>query len=153
MTLRTALAALALFAVSAPAMAEDAPAASPAPAAAATIAPPPAGKGQIVFFRHMGLLGAPYWANVREHDAKIGKLSDGVYFVAVTDPGVHTYTAAVTGKDTLRMQVDAGETYYVEGRMTMAIIGYNIVLAPSDEAAFHKSLSGMKRVTTADEAH
>jgi len=147
-TLRAVLAALALSSVSVPVLAEDA--AAPAPAATSAIAPPPAGKGQVVFFRHMGLMGAPYWAKVREKDAEIGKLSDGVYFVAVTDPGVHTYTAAVTGKDTLRMQVDPGETYYVEGRMTIALLGYNVVLAPSDEAAFQKALSGMKRVKTAD---
>ncbi len=148
-TLRATLAACALLMGAAPALAEDAPHAAAAPTTA--IPAPPPGKGQIVFFRHLGFLGAPYWAKVREHDVELGKLSDGVYFVQVTEPGVHTYTAAVTGKDVLRMQVDPDETYYVEGRMTMAVIGYNIVLAPSDEAAFQKAAKSMKRVATPTE--
>ena len=123
--------------------AEPAPAAT-APADVIPIPAPPAGKGQIVFFRHLGLLGAPYWANVREQGVALGKLSDGAYFLQVTDPGAHTYTVAVTGKDTLKLEVDPGETYYIEGRMTMAIMGYNMALAPSDAAAFQKAAKSLK---------
>lgn len=143
-----ALASALLLGATAAAAQSSAPAAPPPPVAAqpadaVPVPPPPAGKGQVVFFRHMGLLGAPYWGKVREHDVELGKLSDGVYFIATVEPGDHAYSVSLMGKDVLRLEVDPGETYYVEGRMTMALVGYSMILAPSDAASFQKAARGM----------
>jgi hypothetical protein len=127
-----------------PALAQTAaPVTASGPADTVPIAPPPPGKGQVVFFRHLGLLGAVYWAKVREHDVELGKLDDGVYFVQTVEPGDHAYSVSLMGKDTLRLEVDPGETYYVEGRMTMALVGYSMILAPSDAASFQKAAGSM----------
>ncbi len=139
------IAALALSVVPALAGAAE-PAAKPAsaPAASSDLPPPPAGKGQVVFFRKSSLMGMPYWTNVRENDAAYGKLTNGVYFVQTLDPGVHTFNTSVLGKDSMKVEVDPGETYFVEGKITMALIGYTIVMAPSDAATFQKMFKGMK---------
>lgn len=115
-----------------------------ASAAASAVPPPPADKGQVVFFRRSSMLGFPYWTNVRENDVAYGKLTNGVYFVQTLDPGVHAFNTSVLGKDAMKMQIDPGETYYVEGKITMAVIGYTIVMAPSEEATFQKVFKGMK---------
>lgn len=126
--------------------AEEAPAPKPAeaPPTPGTIAPAPADKGQVVFFRKSSIMGMPYWTNVRENDVAYGKLSNGVYFVQTLDPGVHTFNTSVLGKDSMKVEIDPGETYYVEGKITMAVVGYTVVMAPSDAAAFQKAFKGMK---------
>ena len=75
-----------------------APAASSAPSAAmpaaasGRIAPPPAGKGQVVFFRPSKFVGMALSYSVHEGDTGIGKLGNGSYFVLVGDPGPHTFS-------------------------------------------------------------
>lgn len=135
-----------------PAQAADSAPASVAASASADIPPPPAGKGQVVFFRRSSMFGFPYWTNVRENGAAYGKLTNGVYFVQVLDPGAHQFDTSVLGKDSIKLQVDPGETYYVEGKIAMQIVGYTIVMAPSDEASFAKAKRGMKLVTPKPEA-
>jgi hypothetical protein len=115
------------------------------------IPPPPPGKGQIVFFRPYSLLGVGQWFNVRENGAALGKLNNGVYFVQWVDPGEHTYTATEEPefKDTLKLQVDPGQTYYVQGALTKGMVLGAADLVPSDRAAFEKAAKGLKpEVTT-----
>ncbi|HEX7758176.1 MAG TPA: hypothetical protein VF459_01645, partial [Caulobacteraceae bacterium] len=76
--------------------------------------------------------------------AELGKLGNGVYFVQVTDPGTHTYTAATENKDTLKLEVDDGETYYVRGQVTMGLMIGEANLSPSDQATFEKAVKHMK---------
>jgi hypothetical protein len=110
------------------------------------IGPPPRGKGQVVFFRARSLLGTGQWFKVRENGAALGKLSNGAYFIRVTDPGVHVYTAATEpeAKDKLRLEVDPGETYYVEGQLTKGVAIGVPDIAPSDRAAFDKASKSLK---------
>jgi hypothetical protein len=122
------------------AMAQPAPAASAdAAAPAATggaISPPPAGKGQIVFFRPSKFVGAMISYMVREGDTELGKISNGSYFVLATDPGTHVYTVHSEAKDNLTLEVEAGETYYVMSGVTMGFMAGRPNLTPSDEATF-----------------
>lgn len=149
MTSNSVLAALGLVLLAAaPAVAQTTDAA-PAPVAASaavsgSVAAPPEGKGQVVFFRKSSLMGMPYWTNVRENEVAYGKLTNGVYFAQTLDPGAHTFNTSVLGKDALTLEIDPGETYYVEGKITMAVVGYTIVMAPSDQATFQKALKSMK---------
>ncbi len=128
----------------APASTAPAPvAATPAPAAPAVaqlnpIDPPPAGKGQIVFYCPSRFVGALVSFSVREGDTGIGKLTNGTYFVHVTDPGVKEYNISFEARDTLRMEVEEGETYYVNQAIAMGVIGARPNLTPSTEAAFQE---------------
>ncbi len=118
------------------------PAAQAAPAAAAVgdlpegISAPPEGKGQIVFFRPSKFVGGAIGYKVREDDTELGKLSNGSYFVHVADPGAHAYVVHSEAKDVLNIEVEAGETYFVIGGVTMGVLAGRPNLSPSDQAAF-----------------
>lgn len=125
--------------------AQAAPPAPPAPAPApasppADVPPPPPGKGQIIFYRGWNYMGAADWIKIRENGQELGKLYGGHYFVHVADPGDHSYTVAMETTDTLKLEVDPGETYYVDARVGMGFMLYRFSLAPVDQATFDKSL-------------
>lgn len=131
-------AAFAQDAADAPASAE---AAAPVAATAATsatgkVGAPEAGKAQIVFFRPSKFTGAAIGFKVREGDTELGKLRSGKYFVAQVEPGTHQYTVHSEAKDVLTMEVEAGETYYVQGTITMGFMAGRPNLSPSDQATF-----------------
>jgi hypothetical protein len=116
------------------------------PGAAIDIPPPPRGQGQVVFFRRRSLLGTGQWFKVREDGVALGKLTNGAYFVQAAAPGIHTYTATMEPemKDHLRLEVDAGETYFVEGILTKGVVVGVADLSPSDRAAFDKASGHLK---------
>jgi hypothetical protein len=119
-----------------------------APGAAAADPPdsrvpsPPAGKGEIVFFRPMGA-GIALVPAIHEGDQDVGKVGASSYTIHVADPGDHTYTVKTESTDTLHMEVDAGETYYVKETIGMGLIVGRAHLTPSDAASFAK-LKGLK---------
>jgi hypothetical protein len=128
--------------------AADAAAAAEAASApgAIDLPPPPKGQGQVVFFRRKSLLGTGQWFNVREDGKALGKLTNGAYFVQVADPGLHTYTAKTEPefKDHLKLKIDPGETYYVEGVLTKGLVMGVADLAPSDRSVFDKVSKDLK---------
>ncbi len=120
--------------------------ATPAPDAASqpgtiVIGDPPAGKGQIVFFRS-SMVGMILACTVHEGDATVSRLANGKYFVHVFDPGVHTFVVASEAKDVLRMEVEAGETYYVKCSINMGLIAGRPNLSPSDKDTFDRKAKG-----------
>lgn len=152
-----------LFAVSGTAMAQEeaqatsaqatseaaaeaaAPAATAAPAPAkGMIGAPEAGKAQIVFFRPSKFTGAAVGFKVREGEKELGKLRSGKYFVASVEPGTHQYTVHSEAKDVLTMEVEAGETYYVQGTITMGFMAGRPNLSPSDQATFDGMAAKLK---------
>lgn len=120
----------------APAPVADAPAPASQSKGAIAIAAPEAGKGQIVFFREKKFAGAAVNYIVREGETELGKLSSGSYFVVAVEPGAHAYTVHSEAKDVLNLEVEAGETYYVIGGITMGFLAGRPNLSPSDQAAF-----------------
>ncbi len=143
-------------------LAQDAPAAAAAaPSATAPmtesaagqtghVALPPAGKSQVVFFRTGAYMGGGTWFKVRENGAELGKLSNEAYFVAMLDPGPHTFTSATENTTTLRMELDPGETYYVRGTLQFGVLIGEPNLAPSDEALFEKHYAHLHSVRFID---
>lgn len=110
----------------------------PEPTGPIAIPPPPPGRGQVVFFRPRSPLRVGPWFNVRENGKLVGKLTNGVYFVQVTTPGMHTYTARLEPelKDHLTLEVDAGETYFVEGGLAGGLVIGAADLTPSTRQRF-----------------
>jgi hypothetical protein len=104
--------------------------------AAAKGAPPPAGKGQIIFFREKKFAGSAIRYQVREGETELGKLISGGYFVVPVDPGTHQYVVHSEAKDILTLEVEEGETYYVVGTVTMGFLAGRPNLSPSDKATF-----------------
>lgn len=115
------------------------------------VPPPPAGQGQVVFFREKSLLGSGQWFKVREAGKELGKLTNGAYFVHITGPGVHSYTAKSEPemKDRLRLEVDPGETYFVEGALTKGLVIGVADLLPSTRARFDKVARKLKPLDAA----
>jgi hypothetical protein len=128
----------------APATPATAPEAATAPATTGKIAPPPEGKGQIVFFREKKFAGAAVRYKVREGETELGKLSSGTYFVHVTEPGTHEYTVHSEAKDLLPLEVEAGETYYVIGSISMGFMVGRPNLSPSEQATFDAMSAKLK---------
>jgi len=111
-------------------------AAAPAASTSGLVGAAPAGKGQIVFFRPSKFAGGAIGFKVREGSTELGKLRSGKYFIAAVEPGTHTYTVHSEAKDVLTMEVEAGETYYVQGTITMGFMAGRPNLSPSDQATF-----------------
>jgi hypothetical protein len=102
--------------------------------------------GQVVFFRRKSLMGTGQWFNVRENGQALGKLSNGAYFIQAVAPGDHTYSATTEPeiKDKLTLEVDTGETYFVEGGLTKGLVMSVADLTPSTPAAFSKASKDLK---------
>lgn len=134
-TLRSAAAALGALVAAAtlatPGLAADKP--------AVQIPAPPAGKGQIVFYRTGTIMGAAMGCSVNEKGLKISSLGAGRYFILVTDPGRHEYTVKSEAKDVLALEVEADETQFAMCKIKMGLMAGRPDLAPSDEAAFRAS--------------
>lgn len=113
------------------------PAATPAPAAAPAAAEPAAGgEGTIVFFRPKKMMGAAVGFKVREAGVELGKLRNGSFFVLKVAPGKHQYVVHSETEDVLTMEVEAGQTYYVQGTLGMGVVAGRPNLSPSDQATF-----------------
>ena len=131
-----------------PAPATEAPA--PEAPAAGAISP---GKGRIFFFRPSRLTGGLYTYHIVEvgddgkpnkESPELGDLPNGGAFSFEAEPGVHSYNitgpmAVNTAEDRLRMEVEPGETYYVEQTVRIGMVTGGFRLVPADEARFKAS--------------
>lgn len=121
------------------------PAASSAPAPASTpVAPPSGDMGTVVFFRPSKFVGGAVSFKVREGDTELGKLSNGTYFKTQVPTGAHAFTVHSEAKDVLNLEIERGETYYVQGSVSMGVLMGRPNLAPSDEATFKAVQADLK---------
>ncbi len=67
---------------------------------------------------------------------ELGKLSNGTYFVAQVPTGAHAFTVHSEARDVLNLEVEQGETYYVQGSISMGVLVGRPNLSPSDAATF-----------------
>jgi hypothetical protein len=115
---------------------------STAPAAkvekvAPEVPPPPAGVGQVVFYRPSAM-GALVSCRVSEGDKVVNKLPPGKYFIQQTTPGVHEYSVHSEAKDVLRVNVEDGETQYARCNISMGFMVGRPNLSTQDRADFDK---------------
>lgn len=132
-----------------PAPAAGAPSAAPVEApkvAADNLPPPPSGKGQVVFFRKGGFVGSAISCAVREGQVKLSSLPPGRYFVQAADPGIHSFAVKSESTDTLRMEIEAGETYYAQCTISMGLMVGRPNLSPADRAVFFGMSAKLKPV-------
>lgn len=136
-------------ALAAPVVAVSAPAfaAKEAPAPIA-IPAPPAGKGQIVWFRPGGM-GFALGCSVNEGGQKVSSLGAGKYFIMATTPGRHEFTVQSEAKDVLALEVEDGETQFASCKIKMGIMVGRPDIRPSTEAEF-RAAKGLKMVDAED---
>ncbi|HEY3812027.1 MAG TPA: DUF2846 domain-containing protein [Caulobacteraceae bacterium] len=148
-----AAAAITAGALAAPAVAQDQSAAAapaaPADASTSRVGAPPAGKGQIVFFRPSAA-GFLLSFSVHDGDKGVVKLANNSYAVVPIEPGTHTFVIESEAKDTLTLEIEAGETYYVRQSMAMGLIVGHPRLSLADQGTFDavKSLKLTKLTAT-----
>lgn len=97
---------------------------------------PAEGMAKVVFFRPKKFVGGGVNFKVRENDVELGRLRNGNYFMIDVSPGKHTYTVHSEAKDHLNLELDAGETFFVKGSVTMGVLVGRPNLSPSSEAEF-----------------
>ena len=129
-----AVAMLAAATVSVPAFAADK--VEKTDAAAITLPAPPAGKGQVVFFRKGGFQGSAINCTVHEAGAKISSLGGGRYFVLTAEPGRHEYSVKSESTDALALEVEPDETQFVSCNIKMGLMVGRPDIKPSSEAEF-----------------
>jgi hypothetical protein len=95
---------------------------------------PPAGKGLVVFYRPSRFAGGAVTFTAREGETEIGRLASGRYFALAADPGIHEYN--IRGGETARVEVEEGETTYLQLNIAMGLMSGRGVLAPADRAGF-----------------
>ena len=111
--------------------------------AAPEIPPPPAGMGQVVFYRS-SQMGALISCRVHEGTAVVNKLPPGKYFIHQTTPGVHEYAVKSEAKDTLRIAVEEGETQYARCAIGMGFFAGRPNLSTQNREDFEKRGKGLK---------
>jgi LysM repeat protein len=105
---------------------------SPAPILASN----PDGGGTVVFFREKKLFGAGASFKVRENGVELCKLSNGRYCVVNVPAGAHDFSPEKDAKETVKLNVEAGQTYFVQGTISMGFLSGRGNLAASDRSAF-----------------
>jgi len=121
----------------------------PAPSAASAPSMEPKAQantstGTVVFFRESKFAGGAVSFKVREGQTELGKLSSGTYFIAQLPPGPHEFTVHSEAKDILNLEVEAGESYYIQGSISMGLMVGRPNLSPSDEATFNSMKAKLK---------
>jgi hypothetical protein len=110
------------------------------------------GKGQVVFFRPGTLMWMGIGCTVSEEGHKLSSLGSGKWFAALVDPGIHAYTVTGETKDSLRLNIEDGETQYVACRMRASVLVARPTIRPVEARVFHIQLSELKPVSDGDMA-
>jgi hypothetical protein len=113
------------------------------PALADALPTPPAGKGQVVFFRPSGM-GMAMKCTVRENGVMVGRVGNARYYVITAEPGTHTYTTKTEATDTVSVQVEPDETTFVKCKIAMGVMAGRPNLSPSNEGEFKEKADKMK---------
>ncbi len=119
-------------------------------AAPAVIPGPPAGQGQVIFWRPGTMVGAAMGCGVNMGTDRISALGAGNYFVVNLAPGTYEFNARSEARDALTLEVEDGETYYVRCTIRMGFMVGRPNLAPSDAAAFNEKRGDLEYVDSDD---
>lgn len=117
--------------------------------AAPAIPAPPAGTGQVVFYRS-GMMGALISCRVHENGQVVNRLPPGRYFIHQTTPGPHEYSVRSEATDRLRIEVEDGETHYVRCAIGMGIGVGRPNLSPQNREDFDRRGRGLDLVPPRD---
>lgn len=102
----------------------------------AQLPPPPAGKGEVVFYRKPLFSLVPFNWIAREGKTEICEMEAGTYCIAIVDPGTHTYEVHSEAKNDLTIEVDDGETYYILGGISMGLVVNHPNISPAQKIDF-----------------
>ncbi len=98
----------------------------------------------IVFYRKWAYPALALGYTVREGRDAIGELDPGTFFFVVVDPGLHSYYVRGEHRDTMQIEVEAGETYYVRFELDTGWLLYQPTLTPSEQRLFDQASPHLK---------
>jgi Protein of unknown function (DUF2846) len=124
--------------------ADNAAPAAPAADAAA------GGTGTVVFFREKKMMGMAIRFKVRENGVELCKLGSGTFCTVQVPVGKHEYLVQTEAKDKLTLEVESGETYYVQASISMGVMAGHGNLAPATKDAFDGMKDKLKANTGKD---
>lgn len=73
----------------------------------------------VYFLRESAFTGGGITYFIFEDDTKIGLLKSGSYFIHKATPGKHTYLAETESRAAVTLDIQPGQTYYIEGSVGM----------------------------------
>lgn len=111
---------------------------------------PQAGKGQVVFYRPGSMIGMALTFSIHEGEKGICKIGSGAYCVVPMDRGLHTFSVQSEVTDTLNLEIENGETYYVEHTIGVGIVAGRPRIRPSDMASFESKKLKLSNKTPSD---
>jgi Protein of unknown function (DUF2846) len=126
------------------AVSQDNTAAAPAAAAAS------GNTGTVVFFREKKMMGMAVSFKVRENGVELCKLGSGSFCTVQVPVGKHEFVTQTEAKDVLNLEVDSGDTYYVQASISMGVMAGHGNLAPSTKDAFEGMKAKLKDNTGKD---
>jgi hypothetical protein len=103
--------------------------------------------GTVIFFRESHFEGSAVRYKVREGQMELGKMPPGSFFVVTPPVGVHKFTVHSETADDLVLEVEPGETYYVNGGVALGIFVGRPNLSPSNQAVFDRLKDTLRDVT------
>lgn len=108
----------------------------------------------IVFFREWAFTGGGMSYFITEDTKDIGLLKAGSYFAYRATPGKHTYSAETEARSSLTLDIQPGQTYYIEGGIGMGFWAGRPQLSEVTKPIFDKVKSDLKyiRLATPEEA-
>lgn len=124
----------------------------------------------VYFLRDSAFFGTGTTYYVHEDNRKIGMLKSGSYFIHKTEPGEHIFWAETESRNDLKMDLQAGHTYYVEGGIDVGVLAgrpklteinrqmaeqilpdlkYLRLATPEETEAYHKRENGIEQAGVA----
>ena len=126
------------------AVSQDNAAAAPAATAAS------GSTGTVVFFREKKMMGMAVSFKVRENGVELCKLGSGSFCTVQVPVGKHEFVTQTEAKDVLNLEVESGDTYYVQASISMGVMAGHGDLAPSTKDAFEGMKAKLKDNTGKD---
>ena len=126
------------------AVSQDNAAAAPAATAAS------GSTGTVVFFREKKMMGMAVSFKVRENGVELCKLGSGSFCTVQVPVGKHEFVTQTEAKDVLNLEVESGDTYYVQASIAMGVMAGHGNLAPSTKDAFEGMKAKLKDNTGKD---
>ena len=108
------------------------------------------GTGTVVFFREKKMMGMAISFKVRENGVELCKLGSGSFCTVQVPVGKHEYVTQTEAKDVLTLEVESGETYYVQASISMGVMAGHGNMAPSTKDAFEGMKAKLKDNTGKD---
>jgi hypothetical protein len=106
------------------------------------VSSPPPGKGQVVFYRPSKFAGMAVSFTIQEGGKDVVKLGNGSYYILIADPGAHTFIMQSEVTDTSNVEVEEGETTYLQQTISAGLVMAHPHLIPSNKAKFDAQRAG-----------